>query len=178
MRRVRRYCYPIAASMLRRNDETRAARGFRLIGAPGFEPGTSPTRTVRATRLRHAPKSLSSLALLNKNSRARNLAILGRSHQLLLRPPMQWQQRGEGEHQQGDAAHDPEAALGRVLEPGVTQDREEHGPDHRDAHRRAELLDRVQDARRGADLDVVDRRQDDAEQRRYQQADAEAEQDL
>ena len=26
-----------------------------LIGAPGFEPGTSPTRTVRATRLRHAP---------------------------------------------------------------------------------------------------------------------------
>jgi hypothetical protein len=27
-----------------------------LIGAPGFEPGTSPTRTVRATRLRHAPR--------------------------------------------------------------------------------------------------------------------------
>jgi site-specific DNA recombinase len=27
-----------------------------LVGAPGFEPGTSPTRTVRATRLRHAPK--------------------------------------------------------------------------------------------------------------------------
>ncbi len=26
------------------------------IGAPGFEPGTSPTRTARATRLRHAPK--------------------------------------------------------------------------------------------------------------------------
>jgi hypothetical protein len=26
-----------------------------VIGAPGFEPGTSPTRTVRATRLRHAP---------------------------------------------------------------------------------------------------------------------------
>ena len=25
------------------------------IGAPGFEPGTSPTRTARATRLRHAP---------------------------------------------------------------------------------------------------------------------------
>jgi hypothetical protein len=34
------------------------ARTFPLcvcIGAPGFEPGTSPTRTVRATRLRHAP---------------------------------------------------------------------------------------------------------------------------
>src|SRR5450755_2062552 len=30
-------------------------RGFPDIGAPGFEPGTSPTRTVRATRLRHAP---------------------------------------------------------------------------------------------------------------------------
>ncbi len=29
------------------------------IGAPGFEPGTSPTRTVRATRLRHAPRPLS-----------------------------------------------------------------------------------------------------------------------
>ncbi len=28
-----------------------------LIGAPGFEPGTSPTRTVRATRLRHAPRA-------------------------------------------------------------------------------------------------------------------------
>src|SRR3954451_5785540 len=28
------------------------------IGAPGFEPGTSPTRTVRATRLRHAPRGL------------------------------------------------------------------------------------------------------------------------
>ncbi len=26
------------------------------IGAPGFEPGASPTRTVRATRLRHAPR--------------------------------------------------------------------------------------------------------------------------
>ena len=26
-----------------------------FIGAPGFEPGTSPTRTARATRLRHAP---------------------------------------------------------------------------------------------------------------------------
>ncbi len=32
------------------------------IGAPGFEPGTSPTRTVRATRLRHAPKTAASLA--------------------------------------------------------------------------------------------------------------------
>src|SRR3954452_15002452 len=32
------------------------------IGAPGFEPGTSPTRTVRATRLRHAPKTAMSLA--------------------------------------------------------------------------------------------------------------------
>ena len=30
-------------------------RGFRKIGAPRFELGTSPTRTVRATRLRHAP---------------------------------------------------------------------------------------------------------------------------
>src|ERR1019366_2295151 len=30
----------------------------RSIGAPGFEPGTSPTRTVRATRLRHAPTRL------------------------------------------------------------------------------------------------------------------------
>jgi hypothetical protein len=27
-----------------------------LIGVPGFEPGTSPTRTARATRLRHTPK--------------------------------------------------------------------------------------------------------------------------
>ena len=32
-------------------------RGAFSIGAPRFELGTSPTRTVRATRLRHAPKS-------------------------------------------------------------------------------------------------------------------------
>jgi hypothetical protein len=32
-----------------------AFAGLSQIGAPGFEPGTSPTRTVRATRLRHAP---------------------------------------------------------------------------------------------------------------------------
>ena len=31
--------------------------GAEEIGAPGFEPGTSPTRTVRATRLRHAPRA-------------------------------------------------------------------------------------------------------------------------
>ncbi len=31
---------------------------IRRIGAPGFEPGTSPTRTVRATRLRHAPSAV------------------------------------------------------------------------------------------------------------------------
>jgi integrase len=36
-------------------------RGFLGIGAPGFEPGTSPTRTVRATRLRHAPKMFPSI---------------------------------------------------------------------------------------------------------------------
>ena len=29
-----------------------------VVGAPGFEPGTSPTRTVRATRLRHAPMTV------------------------------------------------------------------------------------------------------------------------
>ena len=37
------------------------ARGYSqcpsLIGALGFEPRTSPTRTVRATRLRHAPNA-------------------------------------------------------------------------------------------------------------------------
>src|SRR5690242_4989001 len=35
-------------------QKTPHLRGF-LIGAPRFELGTSPTRTVRATRLRHAP---------------------------------------------------------------------------------------------------------------------------
>jgi hypothetical protein len=34
-----------------------AKESMNFIGAPGFEPGTSPTRTVRATRLRHAPKA-------------------------------------------------------------------------------------------------------------------------
>ena len=28
---------------------------FRQVGAAGFEPTTSPTRTVRAAGLRHAP---------------------------------------------------------------------------------------------------------------------------
>ena len=27
-----------------------------MVGAPGFEPGTSSSRTMRATRLRHAPR--------------------------------------------------------------------------------------------------------------------------
>ena len=31
-------------------------RNRLLVGVPGFEPGTSPTRTARATRLRHTPK--------------------------------------------------------------------------------------------------------------------------
>jgi hypothetical protein len=39
-----------------RGREARHVAGVSSIGAPGFEPGTSPTRTVRATRLRHAPK--------------------------------------------------------------------------------------------------------------------------
>ncbi len=36
-------------------SSTAAQNRAESIGAPGFEPGTSPTRTVRATRLRHAP---------------------------------------------------------------------------------------------------------------------------
>ena len=43
----------------RRNP--RDLQGFRAIGAPRFELGTSPTRTVRATRLRHAPTEPSSI---------------------------------------------------------------------------------------------------------------------
>src|ERR1700683_601654 len=37
------------------NAENPLPTGVLAIGAPGFEPGTSPTRTARATRLRHAP---------------------------------------------------------------------------------------------------------------------------
>ncbi len=37
------------------NRKAASKQSFSTIGAPGFEPGTSPTRTVRATRLRHAP---------------------------------------------------------------------------------------------------------------------------
>ena len=42
------------------NTTTAASNGHgsnrdQPVGAPGFEPGTSPTRTARATRLRHAP---------------------------------------------------------------------------------------------------------------------------
>ena len=42
--------------ILKRQNPLRRA-GSAKIGAPGFEPGTSPTRTVRATRLRHAPRA-------------------------------------------------------------------------------------------------------------------------
>src|SRR5262249_50275428 len=31
--------------------------GMKMVGAPGFEPGTSRTPSVRATRLRYAPTS-------------------------------------------------------------------------------------------------------------------------
>ena len=41
------------------SDGSATPRAAARIGAPGFEPGTSPTRTVRATRLRHAPKRAS-----------------------------------------------------------------------------------------------------------------------
>ena len=46
-----------AASGFHGSGTTKPApeRGSLAIGAPGFEPGTSPTRTARATRLRHAP---------------------------------------------------------------------------------------------------------------------------
>jgi hypothetical protein len=47
---------PVAPSARSAAAATRGAAGEWIdIGAPGFEPGTSPTRTVRATRLRHAP---------------------------------------------------------------------------------------------------------------------------
>ena len=45
---------PARATFLR--DRALACARANAIGAPGFEPGTSPTRTVRATRLRHAPR--------------------------------------------------------------------------------------------------------------------------
>src|SRR6476646_7600229 len=48
----------IRPSVTRRADKSRGYPCAELfIGAPGFEPGTSPTRTVRATRLRHAPRA-------------------------------------------------------------------------------------------------------------------------
>ena len=56
-------CAPATCSRPATGPETaRAAltRGSQHIGAPGFEPGTSPTRTVRATRLRHAPSGTQS----------------------------------------------------------------------------------------------------------------------
>jgi hypothetical protein len=40
----------------KRSDKASGDEMPAKIGAPGFEPGTSPTRTARATRLRHAPK--------------------------------------------------------------------------------------------------------------------------
>src|SRR3954452_6636018 len=47
---------PHAAPPGTTKGRTRVRPFVRGIGAPGFEPGTSPTRTARATRLRHAPR--------------------------------------------------------------------------------------------------------------------------
>ncbi len=58
----------------------RVAIGLK-IGAPGFEPGTSPTRTVRATRLRHAPRGpvlRNPAAITRAGGRCRPDAILVR----------------------------------------------------------------------------------------------------
>src|SRR5580692_11742140 len=41
----------------RRGAVGKALRGLRVVGARGFEPPTFRSRTERATRLRHAPKS-------------------------------------------------------------------------------------------------------------------------
>ncbi len=52
-RRVRR---EVVAAALRWRGRVGSPSGPASIGAPRFELGTSPTRTVRATRLRHAPE--------------------------------------------------------------------------------------------------------------------------
>jgi hypothetical protein len=41
-----------------------------LIGVPRFELGTSPTRTERATRLRHTPRAMHRVASLGTDRRA------------------------------------------------------------------------------------------------------------
>src|ERR1700689_1096372 len=46
---------PRAPPLLSFRPCSRLFADLRNIGAPGFEPGTSPTRTARPTRLRHAP---------------------------------------------------------------------------------------------------------------------------
>src|SRR3954454_18900027 len=45
------------------SDAVRRGETAAKIGAPRFELGTSPTRTVRATRLRHAPKTAQSIGV-------------------------------------------------------------------------------------------------------------------
>ena len=52
-------------------QRARSRGGPAVIGAPGFEPGTSPTRTVRATRLRHAPMKTESSWSRSPRPRAR-----------------------------------------------------------------------------------------------------------
>jgi CBS domain-containing protein len=52
-----------ACSAANARGPEQAGRTMRAIGAPGFEPGTSPTRTERATRLRHAPMPVDYLTM-------------------------------------------------------------------------------------------------------------------
>ena len=58
-----------------RAPKTPEIRGFSAIGAPGFEPGTSPTRTARATRLRHAPTQTA----VSHTARASHITYVGQA---------------------------------------------------------------------------------------------------
>ena len=68
-----------AGAQWRRHDKARP-KGRAVVGAPGFEPGTSCSRSKRATELRYAPnrvfllpgEQLSGLALFHKVEQSAN----------------------------------------------------------------------------------------------------------
>ena len=69
-------------SVLKRESlPTGASRSTRRIGLTGFEPATSPTRTERATRLRHSPNASSVAGVI-----ALGVAILRRREALGVDP--------------------------------------------------------------------------------------------
>src|SRR2546428_13941417 len=65
--------------------DSSASAGFELVGAAGFEPATTRTPSVCATRLRHAPTEMGRRMLRRSDGRLLVPPTAGSARQLFLR---------------------------------------------------------------------------------------------